>query len=425
MLACGPVPPPDGSSGGGVVYAVAVAQPVQSWTVLRSHEDFIAVGDVLSQTAGVSGIPKCPPLQEGLASPAAAAAAGGSDSSLIVEARNGVQDWLSSVLMYPSARETQAFRNFLTMGANTILPQYEGVTWTQFAGAMMVPAGAAPAVAAAHPPHHLHHHPGNHHQHHQTSAAAAVVSGAGSPSLRSGPVDDMEMDDMFLEDDGGGGAGGMVGGMMHPHHHSGSNGGDDREDGDDDEFNENDIIPSAAERYKPTDEAVTDQEELEFLQECDVEMIEDIGSLAQSLGASHLGRSLNLQAEMKSYSNSKLGGLHQQSKQQPVQGLNIGGGGSSSSPSKQGSGGSGGSGLQMAVGGIGGAMAQAAQAAANVNGACNNHNTNTSFNRRALESSPRLDSFKMIRVIGKGSFGTFYHVCEDTCTPPMLVLQRR
>ena len=40
----------------------------------------------------------------------------------------------------------------------------------------------------------------------------------------------------------------------------------------------------------------------------EVEMIDDIGSLAQSLGASHLGRSLQLQAEMKHPEQQHIGG---------------------------------------------------------------------------------------------------------------------
>ena len=61
----------------------------------------------------------------------------------------------------------------------------------------------------------------------------------------------------------------------------------------------------------------------------------------------------------------------------PQQGLNIGGSGVHPAP----------------VGGIGGAMAQAAS------------NNNAPFNHKPPVSAPKLDSFKMIKVIGKGSFG--------------------
>jgi hypothetical protein len=60
----------------------------------------------------------------------------------------------------------------------------------------------------------------------------------------------------------------------------------------------------------------------------------------------------------------------------PLKGLNIGGSGALPAP---------------AMGGIGGAMAQAA--------------SSTHFNHKPPVSAPRLDSFKMIKVIGKGSFG--------------------
>jgi hypothetical protein len=48
-----------------------------------------------------------------------------------------------------------------------------------------------------------------------------------------------------------------------------------------------DFIPAASVRYKPTDEAVTD-EDMDIMQSAgEAEMVDDIGSLAQSLGASH------------------------------------------------------------------------------------------------------------------------------------------
>merc|ERR1712151_1465878 len=88
-------------------------------------------------------------------------------------------------------------------------------------------------------------------------------------------IDDMEMDDMFFGEDD-------------------SNLSED----DEDEDYEEDFIP-ASERYKPTDEAISDEDEMEIMAlAAEVEMVEDVGYLAQSLGASHLGRSLQLQAEM-------------------------------------------------------------------------------------------------------------------------------
>ena len=58
-------------------------------------------------------------------------------------------------------------------------------------------------------------------------------------------------------------------------------------------------------------------------------------------------------------------------------------------------------------GGIGGAMAKAESCShmtqAHVKG------LGDSFHRTAPVSAPRLDSFKMIKVIGKGSFGEFFN----------------
>lgn len=285
IVACAPI-------ADGLVYAVTIQQPVQSWTVLRSHDDFLAVGEALSQM--LVGLPPCPGI--GNVNPA--------DLNSILKKRNELQEWLSRILMYPGARESPDITNFLTQYANTIPPQYVGVAWTQFNQITM---------------------PQNNHN-----------------------VDDMDMDDMFVADDD-------------------AQGPDDAPDDDED------FIPSASVRYKPTNEAPTDEDEMDILQLAgEVEMVEDIGSLAQSLGASHLGRSLQLQAEMKH------GGRHE-TQSRPLQGLNVGGASSHSSSS----------------GGIGSAMAQA-----NAQGT-----VGASFNQRAPQSPARLDSFKMIRVIGKGSFG--------------------
>jgi len=306
IIACGPIP-----NGGALVYVVAVTQPVQSWSVLRSHDDFVAVGQALSQV--LTELPPCPILgNENDIS---------GDLAAVVKARNDLQEWLSAILMYPGARESSAVRDFLTMGANTIPPQYEGVVWTQF----------------------------------NTMAPPAVQQRSNPSSPPSTPyssvhVDDMDMDDMFLADD---------------------------EDADPEDHEDDDdmIIPSASVRYKPTNEKVTDEDEMDIMGE--VEMVEDIGSLAQSLGASHLGRSLQLQAEMN-YGRQQ---HSSNSNNRPVQGLNVGGAAQHRGPT---------------AGGIGSAMARANQ----MEGM-----SNDAFHQRVPESAPRLDSFKMIKVIGKGSFG--------------------
>jgi hypothetical protein len=250
--------------------------------------------------------------------------------SVLVKARNDLQEWLTTILMYPNARDSPVFRNFLTFGANTIPPQYEGVVWTQFNTVPApVPSLVGPAASSA-----------------SRSAAYASHEGGGSSSV----VDDMEMDDMFLAGDEGPGP---------------------QEDHDADD----DMIPAASERYKPIDEAVTDEDEMDIMQHAgEVEMVDDIGSLAQSLGASHLGRSLQRQAEI----NMGKGGMQlQPAPLQQQQGLTV------RAPPVQ---------PKQSVGGIGSAMAKAED----------------QFNYKPPVSAPRLDSFKMIKVIGKGSFGKYF-----------------
>ena len=315
IVACGPL---TGVVREGMVYAIGVVQPVQSWTVLRSHEDFAMLSQSLSDRQAA-----CPTLSH---------LASGSHITQqdVINIRNSKQEWLTRILLEdPQARSSAAMRDFLTLGANTILPQYEGVVWTQFPN--MAPQGASDPSFNNH------------------------------SNKSSGHVDDMEMDIMFF-----------------------SNADDDApRPGDIEEEQQEDIAP-ASERYKQVNEAVTDQDEFDILHG-DVEMIEDIGSLAQSMGASHLGRSLQLQAEMTNRNN-----LNKPPNRLPnlSQGLNIRG---SPTPDaadvvRQSHG---------IAGGLGGAMAQAA--------------SNGAFKRKAMESAARLDSFKMIRVIGKGSFGTLQH----------------
>jgi hypothetical protein len=306
------------------VYAVFVSQPVQSWTVLRSHHDFLAVGDALSQL--LTGLPPCPSLED----------SAGTDLAAVVKARNELQQWLSAILMYPGARESPAVRNFLTFGANTIPPQYDGVAWTQF---NTVHSPAPPAHAAG------------------GGLSASPTSLHSGYSASENAVADMEMDDMFLADDEG---------VLSQE--------------DTDYLLDEDFIPAASVRYKPTDETITD-EDMDIMQLAgEVEMVDDIGSLAQSLGASHLGRSLQLQSQIK----PKVPGM---AVNKPVQVLNVGG---TSIQPPQGT---------PQSGGIGSAMEHAKTSGLAGLG------DSFSFNQKPLQSAPRLDSFKMIKVIGKGSFG--------------------
>ena len=95
-----------------LVHVVSVSQPVQSWTVIRDHVDFVALGNALSTI--IRGLPTCPtpPPQSN----------GPEDNTRIVTARNALQEWLTSVLFVPGARENPAVRQFLCYGANIVHP---------------------------------------------------------------------------------------------------------------------------------------------------------------------------------------------------------------------------------------------------------------------------------------------------------------
>ena len=134
----------------------------------------------------------------------------------------------------------------------------------------------------------------------------------------------------------------------------------------------------------------------------EVEMVEDVGSLAQSMGASHLGRSLGLQREMMSAAQQQGGGQNNRGQQ----GINILSNNGNVAPSISSS--------TSSPGAIGSAMAKAAaqgDAPGGVGGAAaapvraHVQGLGDSFYRTAPVSAPRLDSFKMIKVVGKGSFG--------------------
>lgn len=326
---------------GGMVHAVAVTQPVQSWTVLRSHDDFYAVSDVLAQL--LPAVPACPVIADYEPDSGNEAIA-----VSVVNARNELQKWLTAVLTHPGSTETLAVRNFLTYNANQMLPQFEGVAWTSFdaEGAVVSPPEGAAETQ----------------QQQQDSQRQPDPNRNGTDGVNygAGNFDDMDMEEMF-QDDGDE--------VEHPH--------------DDDEDDYEYIRPS--ERYKPTDEAITEEDEMDMIEFAnEVEMVEDIGSLAQSLGASHLGQSLLLQREIATRDGAKT--EESQREQVSQEGLNVGGSSHMSGDAAAG------------IGGIRSAMESATSAADNLPA--------EGFRSRPPESAPRLDSFKMIKVIGKGSFGT-------------------
>jgi hypothetical protein len=271
------------------------------------------VAESISQS--IPGLPPCPyevPPDAILA-----------DLHSIVHIRHGLQQWLSTVLLFPEARNSSAMQTFLTYASNMIPPQYDSVPWTVFTANGQV-----------------------------ASSALAFDDIEDNTSN----LDDLMMDDMF---DGGDEI--VVGPLQ-----------DDSED--EEEYR-------ASERYALLDEPVTQEDEMDIANAIagEFEMIDDVGSLAQSLGASHLGRSLLLQEEMTTPHDGHFN-HHDQEQHQPRQtGLQIG-------KAISGSG----------SGGIGSAMEHAS------------HQPPVSMlNRPTPEGPPRLDAFKMIKVIGKGSFGMF------------------
>ena len=318
---------------GGIVYAVAVVQPVQSWTVVRSHDDFQALADalapVLTQPQGGrgGGTTTATTVGDGifLDDDGDGLGCGETDPNsmvpefplppeqpgAMVRVRNELQLWFSAMLMHPAVRESAAIRQFLTIGANTIPHQYEGVAWTQF-NTLLPPQVATPSTMNT------------------TTATSATTPASTSKSGIVGQIGamdnvpssssiqfDMDMDYMFLgeEDDHDGCTPLHVHSNGKGHNHHYGNGDHDHPHHDDEDY-----IPPASERYKPTEEDVADEDEMDIMQFAgEVEMIDDIGSLAQSLGASHLGRSLQLQAERAHQGGIGGGGEIHTSQQQQQQ----------------------------------------------------------------------------------------------------------
>lgn len=165
--------------------------------------------------------------------------------------------------------------------------------------------------------------------------------------------------------------------------------GCDPEEEEDDDYDDIDHF-SAIERYQPKEKTITNDDVMEFENDADdVEMIEDVGSLAQSMGASHLGRSLQLQAECMNMNH----GVPRPESHGAQQGLNIEG---PTSPNGD---------TGNFMGGIGHAMLNAGPQV-------QSSGLSDSFCQKKPESEARLDSFKMIEVIGKGSFGKVFLVRE-------------
>jgi len=345
-----------------IIHLVAVTQPVQSWTVLRDHVDFLAMDDALG--GAISGLPSFGSCRLSSSLPQG----GQAEVDAIVQARNAAQEWLSSVLAVPAVRDSPVMKQFLCYGANVVPSQFVGLVWVNFTTVGETTISNIQATIGC------------------TTSSNTSTTDAGATTPRHN-LDEMEMEDMFALDDDT----------------------NDNEGGDGNSLGSEDDAEYLQGRYAPTEEPLTQSEIMEIQQDYkQVEMVEDVGSLAQSLGASHLGRSLNLQKEMMSFKQQqmKIGDQVHQMQHQQTQlsgGINI-----MSNPehvftdcdrsvSTQ--------------GGIGGAVAKAENCSSYQGTQAHVKGLGDSFHRTAPVSAPRLDSFKMIKVIGKGSFGESSTCC--------------
>ena len=259
--------------------------------------------------------------------------------------RDMLQGWLTNVLHFPGARESPMIRSFLCQGANAVPPHFETVKWVNF--------------------------------------ASNKVSSVDAINGRAHSLDEMEMDEMFdtpSSDD---------------ENAYSSSGEQEEADEDINDIIFEDMASIAAERYQQVNEVPT-QEDAMDLMDNEIEMVEDIGSLAASMGASHLGRSLQLQAQIANMKQNQQ--LHYAQPQSSLTtGVHIKAPVATTSSGK--------------TGGIGSAVQQGQSQQ-------QFHNNNLiagigdSFHQTKPISPPRLDSFKVIKVIGKGSFGKVFLVRE-------------
>ena len=349
----------DGSNTPHVIHAVSVSQPMQTWNVIRDHVDFTTMDAALKNI--VPGLPTCPDLPNANQT----AANESVDVNFVLQARNSAQEWLAAALTVPAVRNSAIMRQFLCYGANIVPPQFEGVGWINF---------------------NIDDQRAQQHQRPAPASYAAAVRGETQNNL-----DDMEMDEMFA--------------FENENDDDDISNGDEDGDSYDDGSNGDDDASYLQGRYEPPEEHISQEEVMDFQKDIgEVEMVEDVGSLAQSLGASHLGRSLNLQKEMMSYKKGQQMMQQQQQQQGLPQGVNILTNNTDGMIERS------------ASGGIGSAMENASDEPQapkpHIKGLAD------SFYRTSPISAPKLDSFKMVKVIGKGSFGKFIsyglHLCQRT-----------
>lgn len=346
-----------------LIHAVAVSQPAGGWTVLRDHADFLAMDAALrGEIAGLPG--------HGLVDAAGPGVVDAGGVEAVVRGRNAAQEWLSAVLTVPDVRESPVMRQFLCYGANVVPAQFEGLAWVDFTA-----GGGARALVTAPQP-------------------QAAGTGTAGPNL-----DEMEMEDMFaLDDDPGHG---------HGHDHK------DHDDGD--SFASEDDAEYLQGRHAPTAEPLTQSEIMEIQQDYEqVEMVEDVGSLAQSMGASHLGRSLNLQKQMLSSAPFPGGDAPAPPPPNAMPGGLAIAAGTAVAPGSHPA--------TASPGGIGGAVAKADTFASPPSTQAHVAGLADCFHRTAPVSIPSLDSFEMIKVIGKGSFGKVF-LAREKRTSEMFALK--
>ena len=377
---------PNGSSES-QVHAISVTQHPQSWTVFREYQDFLNVSKILcsiSPSSSSSNDTKVSPC------PSFSTASDNRDYiQSITSVRNSLQNWLTSILQFSNVRESQAIQHFLCQDANVVPPQYQELAWVSF-----TPIPGQQQSSNNTQPQHQHQQqhqqqqqqrPQSQQRHSQAPQSIQNAPGNNSSNLmsnngrNSSSLDEMEMADMFGCDE---------------ENDELDEAGMTEHDDDDDDI----LDYSASVRYQPTSERITQEDAMEIQEageEC--EMIEDVGSYAQSLGASHLGRSLQLQAEHM----RQLQHPHQRQDPPyplkppppPQQGLTLG--------KKETS--------------IGGGIGDAVQGSAAMKATTTQPTVpglGDSFHQNPTVSAPRLDSFIMIKVIGKGSFGTSFQCCK-------------
>jgi PX domain len=302
---------------GSVAHVVSVSAEASTWTVLRRYEDFHSLSENVCRS--LPTMQPCPSQRFVL----------GRNTEQIVDVRNELNEWLKLILRDPCARESLNIHNFVKAGANIIQPEFENVSWIFFS----------------------------------TDYTSAAQSDQPECKQTSNKIDDLEMDDMFTDDDD-----------------------DDDDDNascvesDDDQGCERNILPKSQFPVTPinrkeTQETITYEDELDLV--ADAEFVEDLVSLAQSMGASNLGRSLQLQAEMGKQNNDN-GSLNY------TVGVTL----SKIAPRNKGE--------------NPGALAQVLKIAEMEERLVG---IGDSFHQIMPISPPKLDSFQMVKVIGKGSFG--------------------